>query len=117
MPALDGGSSDFMNSLPKNVALVAVGSRVGRRYGDIITSVVATDRHPRWPVWRRRVHRGRIASGPSTARMRWLDGATAYGPRRPQLIVVSDADEAPDGGPFVKLLRSGRKVEEQLRAC
>ena len=98
MSALDGGSSVFMNSLLKNLALVAVGSRVGRRYGDIITSVIATDRHPWWPVWRRGVHRGRIASGPTSAGMRWLDGATAYGSCRPQLIIVGDADEAPDGG-------------------
>ena len=49
--------------------------------------------------------------------MRWLDGATAYGPRRLQLIFVGDADEAPNSGPpFVELLRGGRKVEEQLRA-
>ena len=107
-----------MNSLSKNLALVAVGSRVGRRYGDIITSVIATDRHPRWSGWRRGVHRGRIASGPASAGMRWPDGATAYGSRQPQLIVVGDADEAPDGGPpFVELLRGGRKIEEQLRAC
>ena len=106
-----------MNSLPKNLALIAVGSWVGRRYGDIITSIVATDRHPRWPVWRRGVHRGRIASGPTSAGMRWLNGATAYGSRRPQLIIVGDADEAPDGGPpFVELLHGGRKIAEQLRA-
>ena len=63
------------------------------------------------------MHRGRIASGPASAGMRWLDGATAYGSRRTQLIIVGDADEAPDGGPlFVKLLRGGRKIEEQLCA-
>ena len=112
-PALDGGSSIFMNSLPKNLALVAVGSRVGRCYGDIIMSVVAMDRRLGWPGWRRGVHRGRIASGTASAGMRWPDGATAYGSCRSQLIVVGDADEAPDGGPpFVKLLRSGREVEE-----
>ena len=102
-----------MNSLPKNLALVVVRSRVGRSYGDIITSVVTTDRHLWWLGWGRGVHCGRIASGPASAGMRWLDGATAYGSFRPQLIVVGDADEAPDGGPpFIKLLRSGRKVEE-----
>ena len=118
MPARDGGSSVFMNSLPKNLALVAVRSRVGRCYGDIIMSVLATDRHPRWPVWRRGVHRGRIASSPSTAGVRWPDRVTAYWPCQLQLIFVGDADEALDGGPpFVELLRSGRKIEEQLRAC
>ena len=86
-PALDGGSSIVISLLPKNLTLVAVGSRVGRCYEDIITSVVAMDRHPRWPVWRRGVHRGRIATGPSSAGMRWLDGAMAYRSRRPQLIV------------------------------
>ena len=116
-PALDGGSSVFVSSLSKNLTLVAVGPRIGRRYGDIITSVVATDRHPRWLVWRRGVHRGRIASGPASAGMRWPDGASAYRSCRPQLVIVSDADEAPDGGPpFVKLLLGGRKIEEQLRA-
>ena len=40
-PALDGGSSVFMGSLPENLALVAVGPWVGRRYEDVITSVVA----------------------------------------------------------------------------
>ena len=106
-----------MSSFPKDPALVAEGPWVGRRYGDIITSVVATDRHPWWPGWRRGVHRGRIASGPTSAGVRWPDEATAYGSRRPQIIVVSDVDEAPDGGPpFVELLCSGRKVEEQLRA-
>lgn len=107
-----------MSSLPKNLVLVAVGSRVGQCYGDIITSVVVADRHALWPGWRRGVHPGRIASSPTSADMQWLDGATAYESRRSRLIVVSDADEAPDGGPpFVKLLRSGRKVKEQLRAC
>ena len=83
-----------MGSLPKNLALVAVGSWVERQYGDIITSIVAMDRHPRWSGWRRGVHHGRIASGPASAGMRWLDGATAYGSRRPQLNIIGDADEA-----------------------
>ena len=38
-PAVDGGSSVFMSSFPKDLALVAEGPRVGRRYGDVITSV------------------------------------------------------------------------------
>ena len=81
-------------------------------------SVVATDRCPGWPGWRWGVHHGRIASGTASAGIRWPDGATTYGSRRPQLIVVGDANEAPDGGPpFVELLRGGRKIEEQLRVC
>ena len=76
-PALDGGSSVFMSSFPENLALVAVGPWVGRRYGNVITSVITTDRHPRWLAWRRRVHRGRSTFGPSTASMRWFDGASA----------------------------------------
>ena len=64
------------------------------------------------------MHRGCIASGPSIAGVRWLDGAVAYGPCQSQLIFVGDADEASDGGPpFVELLRSGRKVKEHLHAC
>ena len=115
---LDGSSSVLMNPLPKDLTLIMVGSQVGRCYGDIITSVIATDRRTRWLVQRRGVHRGRIASGPAFAGVRWLDGATAYGSRRPQLIVVGDADEASDGGPsFLELLCGGRKIEEQLRAC
>ena len=107
-----------MSPLPKDLTLIAVGSRVGRRDGDIISGVVATSRRPGWLGWRRGVHRGCIASSMVSAGMRWLDGATAYGSRRPQLIIVGDADEAPDGGPpFIELLRSGRKVEEQLHAC
>ena len=63
------------------------------------------------------MHCGCFASGTVSASMRWPGGATAYGSRRQQLIVVSDADEAPDGGPpFVELLCGERKVEEQLRA-
>ena len=117
-PAVDGGLSVFVSSFPKNLALVAVGPRVGRRYRDVITSVVMTSRHPRRLAWRRGVHRGRIASGPASSGMQWLDGATTYGSCQPQLIVVGDANEASDGGPpFVKLLRSGRKIKEQLRAC
>ena len=116
-PALDSGSSIFMGSFSKNLALVAVGTWVGRRYGNIITSVITTDRHPRWLAWRRRVHRGRRTSGPSTTGMRWFDGAPARGPCWPQLIFVGDADKALNGGsPLIKLFRSRRKVEEQLRA-
>lgn len=64
------------------------------------------------------MHHGRIAFGTAFAGMWWPGGATAYGSRRMQLIIVGDADEAPDGGPpFVELLRGGRKIEEELRAC
>ena len=106
-----------MGSLPKNLALVAVGPWVGLRYGDVITSVITTDRHPWWLARRRRVHRGRSAPGPSTAGVRWLDGASAQGARWSWLIFVGDTDEAPDGGsPLVELFRSKKEVEEQLRA-
>lgn len=115
--ALDGGSSVFTGSLPKNVMLVAVDPRIGQRYGNIITSIITTDRHPRWLAWGRRMHRGCIAPSPSSAGMRWLNGAMAYGPRRSRLIFVGDADEAPDSGsPFVEPLLKRRKVEEHLRA-
>ena len=61
------------------------------------------------------MHRGRIAPGPASAGMRWPDEATAYRSHRPQLVVVGDANEAPDGGPpFVELVSGGRKMEEQL---
>ena len=107
-----------MNPLPKDLTLIAVGSRVGRRDGDIITSVIATDRRPGWLGWRRGVHHGRIATGTASAGMRWPGGATAYGSRRPQLIILGEADEAPDGGPpFIELLCGGRKIGEQLRTC
>lgn len=63
------------------------------------------------------MHHGCIASSTVSAGMRWPGGAMAYGSRRPQLIIVGDADEAPHGGPpLVELLRGGRKIEEQLRA-
>ena len=67
--ALDGGSSIFVGSFPKNLALVAVGPWVRRCYGNVITSVIATDRHPRWLARRRRVHHGRSTPGPSTTRL------------------------------------------------
>ena len=116
-PTLDGGSSIFMGSFSKNLALVAVGPWVRRRYGNVITSIVTTDRHRRQLARGRRVHCGCNSPGPSTAGMWWLDGAPARGPRRSRIIFVGDGDEAPDGGsPLVELLRSGREVEEQLRA-
>ena len=106
-----------MNQLSKDSTLIAVGSQVARRDGDIITSVVATDRRPGWPGRRRGVHRGCIASSSVSTGMRWPGRAMTYGSFQPQLIVVGDADEAPDGGPpLVELLRGGRKIEEQLRA-
>ena len=107
-----------MSPLLKDLALIAVGSQVGRRDGDTITSVAVTGRRPGRSGRRRGVHRGCIASSMVSAGMWWPDGATAYGSRRPQLIIVGDADEASNGGPpFLKLLRSGRKIEEQLRTC
>ena len=116
-PALDGGSSVFVSSFPKDLALVAECPRVGRRYGDVITSVVATGRRPRGLARRRRVHRGRSSPGPPSTSMWWLGGAPARGSRRSRIVFVGDGDEAPDGGPpLVELLRSRREVEEQLRA-
>ena len=64
------------------------------------------------------MHCGCSSPGPSTASMWLLDGAPSRGPCRSRIIFVGDGDEAPDGGPpLVKLLRSRREVEEQLRAC
>ena len=106
-----------MSSLPKNLTLVAVGPRIEQRYGDIIRSVIATDRHPRWLAWRRRVHHGHSTPGPSIAGVWWLDGAPTRGPCRLRIIFIGDGDEAPDGGsPLVELLRSRREVQKQLRA-
>jgi hypothetical protein len=76
-PPLDSGPSVFMGSFSQNLALIAVGPWVGRRYGDVITSVVPLDQHSRKLAWRRRVHRGCNTSGPHTTGMRWLDGASA----------------------------------------
>ena len=116
-PALDSGSSIFVSSFSKNLALVTVGPRVGRRYRDVITSVVTTGRRPRRLARRRRVHRGRSSPGPPNASMWWLGGAPTRGPRRSRIVFVGDGDEAPDGGPpLVELLRNRREVEEQLRA-
>ena len=116
-PALDSGSSIFVGSFSKNLVLVAVGPWVGRRYGNVITCVVTTDRHRQQLAWGRGVYCGCSSPGPPTAGMWWLDGAMAYGPCRLQFVFVGNAHEAPDSGPpFVELLRSRRKVEEQLRA-
>ena len=105
-----------MSLFSKNLALVAVGPRVRRRYRDVITSIVTTGRRPQW-LARRRVHRGRSSPGPPSASMWWLGGALTQGPRRSRIVFVGDGDEAPDGGPpLVKLLCSRREVEEQLRA-
>ena len=102
-----------MSPLLKDLALIAVGPRVGRCDGDIITSIATMGRRPGRSGRRRGVHRGCIASSMVSAGMRWPGGAMAYGSRRPQLVIVSDADEDPDSGPpFVKLLRGGRKIEE-----
>ena len=104
-----------MSPLPKDLALIAVGSRVGQRDGDIITSIAPTGRRPGRSGWKRGIHRGCVASGVSSASTWQLGGATADGFRRPQPVVVGDADEALDGGPpFVKLLHGGRKIEELL---
>ena len=74
-------------------------------------------RRPGRSGWRWGIHRGRVAFGVASASTWQPGGATADRFHRPQPIVVGDADEAPDGGPpFVKLLRGGRKIKEQLRA-
>ena len=119
LPSLfDGSSSVFVGSLPKKLAVVAVGPWVGRRYGDVITSIITSDWHPRQLAWGKRVRRGCSTSGPSTAGMRWLEGVSARGPRWLRLIFVGNADEAPYGGsPLVELFHSRRKVEKQLRTC
>ena len=107
-----------MGSFSKNLALVAVGPWVGRRYGNVITRVVTTNRHQRQLARGRRVYGGCSSPDSPTAGMWWLDGAPARGPRRSRIIFIGDGDEAPDGGsPLVELLRSRREVEEQLRAC
>ena len=106
-----------MNPLLKDLILIVVGSRVGRRDGDIVSSVVATNRCPGWPGWRRGVHRGYIGSSTVSAGTWRPGGAMAHEFRRPQLIIVGSADEAPHGGPpLVELRRGGRKIKEQLRA-
>ena len=103
-----------MNAAPPVLlALVVEGPWIGRRYGDVITSVTATGRHPWRLVRRRRVHRGRSSPGPPSASMWWLGGAPTRGPRRSRIIFIGDGDEAPDGGSLlVELLRSRREVEE-----
>ena len=62
-PRLDSVPSVFMFSFPKDLALVTVGPRVGRCYGDFVARNVATGWRPRYRARRRRVHRGRGAAG------------------------------------------------------
>ena len=63
------------------------------------------------------MHPGCSSPGPPSASMWWLGGAPTQGSRRSRIVFVGDGDEAPDGGPpLVKLLRSRREVQEQLRA-
>src|SRR4051812_37602655 len=106
-----------MSSLLKNLTLVAVGLWVGRRYGDVIARDVPTSRHPRYRARRRRMHHGRGVAGPPATGAWDSIGASTRGLRWTWFVLVGDRNKASDGGSrFVEFPRSGRKVEEQLRA-
>src|SRR3954468_644793 len=107
-----------MFPIPKDLALVLVGPWVGRSYGDFVARNVATGRCPWCRARRRRVHRGRSAASlPATGTWDSV-GTSTRGLCRGRLIFVGHRNKASDGGsPFVEFPRSGRKVEEQLRAC
>ena len=114
--SFDGSSSVFLGPFPKDLTLVAAGSRVGRRCGNVVIDVGSTGR---WlfPRPRGGVHRGRSVSGPPIAGMHRLVRTLVRGSRRERLVFVGEVDNASDGGsPLVELFRSRRKVEEQLRA-
>src|SRR4051812_48363372 len=106
-----------MFSFPKDLALVTVGPRVGRQYGDFVARDITTG----WRPWRRamrgRVHRGRGAAG-SPATGAWDSvGALTRGPHRAWFVFVGHRNKASDrGSPFVEFPHSGREIEEQLRA-
>ena len=106
-----------MFSFSKDLALVTVGPRVGRCYGDFIARNVATGWHPRDRARRRRVHRGRGAAGfPATGAWDSV-GASTRGLHRNWFVFVGHRNKASDSGsPFVDCPHSGRKMEEQLRA-
>ena len=116
-PTLDGGSSVFVSSFPKDLALVAEGPRVGRRYGDFVARNIATGWRPRYRARRRRLHRGRgAASFPATSAWDSV-GASTQGLHWTRFVFVGHRDKASDSGsPFVEFPRSWRKIEEQLRA-
>ena len=107
-----------MGSFPKNLALVTVGPRVRRRYGDFVACNVATS----WRPWyrarrRRRMHRGREAANfPATGAWDSV-GASTRGLHRTRFVFVGHRNKASDtGSPFVEFPCSERKIEEQLRA-
>ena len=116
-PALDSGLSVFMFSFPKDMALVTVGPWVGRRYGDFVARNIATGWRPRYRARRRRVHHGcGVASFPATGAWDSV-GASTRGLHWNQFIFVGHRNKALNSGsPFVEFPRSGRKIEEQLRA-
>ena len=116
-PALDSGSSIFMFSFPKDLALVTVSPRVGRRYGDFIARNIATGWRSQYRARRRRVHRGRGAAGfPATGAWDSV-GALTRGLHRTRFVLVGHRNKASDSGsPFVEFPHSGREIEEQLRA-
>ena len=64
------------------------------------------------------MHRGRGAAG-SPATGAWDSvGASTRGLHRTRFVFVGHRNKASDSGsPFVEFPRSGRKIEEQLRAC
>ena len=106
-----------MFSFPKDLALVTVGPRVGLRYGDFIARNIATGWRPWYRARRRRVHHGRGAADfPATGAWDSV-GASTPGLHRTRFVFVGHRDKASDSGsPFVEFPRSGRKIEEQLRA-
>ena len=108
--SFDGSSSVFLGPFPKELTLVAAGSRVGRRCGNVVTGVGPTSRRLLLLAWGRRVHRGRSISGPPTAGMHRLVRTPVRGSRWERLVFVGEADKASDGGsPLVELLRSRGK--------
>ena len=63
------------------------------------------------------MHHGRGAAGFSATGPRDSIGASTRGPHRTWFVFVGHRNKASDSGsPFVEFPRSGRKVEEQLRA-
>ena len=104
-----------MFSFLKDLALVTVGPRVGRHYGDFVARNIATGWRPRYRARRRRVHRGRGAAGfPATGAWDSV-GASTRGLHRTRFAFVGHRNKALDSGsPFVEFPRSGRKIEEQL---
>ena len=141
----DGSSSVFLGPFPKDLTLVAAGSRVGQRGGNFFTDAGSTGR---WLLLRLagRHRRGHLfppprpaAPGalcpspgggagewtvvaaslvPPTASLRRLVRTPVQGSRWERLVFVGEADKASDGGsPLVELLCSRREVEEQLHVC